>query len=165
MLELGCGTGGTALRHAPVAGRILATDISQAMIAIARRRLAEADPGNVEFRCTDVHGLDEPAGSFDAVLALNLLHLVADRDALLRRIRVLLAPGGLLVTSTVCLTGLWQLLRPAFALGAMTGRIPRVQFFSRAAHERELRQQGFAIVERLPPPSASAGLFLISRRE
>lgn len=164
VLELGCGTGTTALHHAPAAGSILATDISAGMIDIARRRLAEAGPANLEFRCTDLEGLAEPAGSFDMVLALNLLHLVADRAAMLRRVHTLLKPDGLLVTSTVCLTGAWHLLRPVFALGAMAGRIPRVQFFPPASHERELADAGFVIVDRLAPPKPTSGVFLVSRR-
>ena len=165
VLEIGCGTGGTALLHAPYAGHVLATDIAPGMIAVARRRLAEDDPGNVEFRVSDVFELDEAEGSFDMVLALNLLHLVADREAMLRRLHALLKPGGLLVTSTVCLSGLWRLMQPPLALAALAGRVPRLQFFSVARHERELREQGFTEVERLAPPKAPGGLFLISRRD
>ena len=36
VLELGCGTGTTALRLAPFAGQLLATDVSAGMIAIAQ---------------------------------------------------------------------------------------------------------------------------------
>ena len=39
VFELGCGTGSTALLHAPYVKHIHATDISSAMIAIARERL------------------------------------------------------------------------------------------------------------------------------
>lgn len=166
VLELGCGTGGTALRHAPHAGGVLATDISPGMIAIARQRLAEAgDPGNVEFRVSGVFELAEPEGGFDMVLALSLLHLVSDRAALLGRVHALLKPGGLLVSSTICLTGAWQLLRPLFTLGARAGRLPPIQLLSEARHERELREQGFTVVDRLPSPKATGGLFLVSRRD
>jgi ubiquinone/menaquinone biosynthesis C-methylase UbiE len=42
VLEFGCGTGTTALAHAPFVKRILATDVSPKMIEIARRK---ADAG------------------------------------------------------------------------------------------------------------------------
>lgn len=46
VLELGCGTGTTALRLAPHARSLLATDASPEMVAIARERLhAQPTPG------------------------------------------------------------------------------------------------------------------------
>ena len=49
VLEFGCGTGSTALAHAPYAGHIRATDISGEMLAIARAKAQEADITNVSF--------------------------------------------------------------------------------------------------------------------
>src|SRR5690606_14167253 len=40
VLEIGCGTGTTALRLAPATRRLVATDISEQMIAIAGEKLA-----------------------------------------------------------------------------------------------------------------------------
>ena len=43
VLEIGCGTGSTALAHAPYVGHILATDISPNMIGIARPLCIDPD--------------------------------------------------------------------------------------------------------------------------
>ena len=84
VLEIGCGTGTTALKLAPSVQRIVGTDISGEMITIARERAAVAAWGNAEFEAAPaqrIAGADRP---FDTVLAFNLLHLVADRPNTLR---------------------------------------------------------------------------------
>ena len=54
VMEFGCGTGGTALRHAPHVARIDACDISKAMIAIGKRQASEQGITNVAFRQADI---------------------------------------------------------------------------------------------------------------
>ena len=49
LLEIGCGTGSTAIKHAPYVKHIHAIDISAKMIAIAEERKAEAKVENVSF--------------------------------------------------------------------------------------------------------------------
>ena len=45
LLEIGCGTGTTALRLAPSVSRVIATDVSSEMIAIAREKAtAQSQP-------------------------------------------------------------------------------------------------------------------------
>merc|ERR1739841_442034 len=65
VLEYGCGTGSTAILHAPHVREIVATDLSDEMIAIARERAAEAGVNNIRFEATDVADLHEPDESFD----------------------------------------------------------------------------------------------------
>ena len=49
------------------------------------------------FRRIKLEDLDEPDGSFDAVVAVHVLHHVRDLDAAVARIAGLLRPGGMLV--------------------------------------------------------------------
>ncbi|MEC9104739.1 MAG: methyltransferase domain-containing protein, partial [Pseudomonadota bacterium] len=65
VLEVGCGTGTIAIKLAPHAGDVLATDLSDALIGIARDRAAEAGVKNVRFEVADIAGL--PEGQFEAV--------------------------------------------------------------------------------------------------
>ena len=75
VLELGCGTGGTAILHAPHVRHIRATDISTKMIAIGRRKAAAENIENITFEQVSVEELDAVDESLDAVLGLSLLHL------------------------------------------------------------------------------------------
>ena len=68
ILELACGTGHWTARAARTAVSVLATDVSEPMLAHARGR---GLPANVEIRLADA--FDPPAGDFDGVLAIYWL--------------------------------------------------------------------------------------------
>ena len=130
LLEFGCGTGSTALLHAPHVKHILASDISAKMLEIARRKAADQGIDNVSFEVSAVEDLEAPDGSFDMVLGLNILHLLEDKEAAIAKVRRLLKPGGLFVSSTVCLTGLYRVLQLVGPHGRLLGKMPLVRFFT-----------------------------------
>lgn len=96
VLSLGCGTGEYELALAPEVGHLLAVDLSAIAITEAQRRVQEAGLSNVAFEQASLDDLQLPAGSYDIVYALGVLHhLSADeRATLLTRARAWLAPGG-----------------------------------------------------------------------
>ena len=57
VLEFGCGTGATALIHAPKVKHLLAIDFSKKMIEIAVQKASESQPPNLEFSCTTLFDL------------------------------------------------------------------------------------------------------------
>ncbi len=166
VLELGCGTGTTALKLAAYISRIVATDLSSEMIAIARERAAAQACGNAEFAVTTPERAPWPDGSFDAVLAFNLWHLVADRTSALAHIHRLLKPGGLFVSKTPCLAEMNPLIRLAVPVMQLVGKAPYVAIFSAAALEREIEAAGFAIIERARHGSGrkDARIFIVARK-
>ena len=170
VLELGCGTGSTALKLAAYVSRIVATDLSSEMIAIAREKAAAQACGNAEFAVTTperaADGVPWPDGSFDAVLAFNLWHLVADRTSALAHIHRLLKPGGLFVSKTPCLAEMNPLIRLAVPVMQLVGKAPYVAIFSAAALEREIEAAGFAIIERARHGSGrkDARIFIVARK-
>jgi SAM-dependent methyltransferase len=89
----------TAARLVGPAGRVVGTDISPGMLAVARERAAELGLGNVEFHEVDAEALDLPESSFDAVLCRFGLMFLPDVDRTLVGIRRLLVPGGRLAAS------------------------------------------------------------------
>ncbi len=165
VLELGCGSGATALKLAPHVSRMVATDLSGEMIAIAQEKAAAEACGNAEFAVATPERAPWPDGSFDAVLAFNLWHLVADRTSALAHVHRVLNPGGLFVSKTACLAEMNPLIRLALPVMQFVGKAPYVAVFSAAALEREIEEAGFAIVERAdtapdaktPAPSSSRG--------
>jgi ubiquinone/menaquinone biosynthesis C-methylase UbiE len=148
VLELGCGTGTTALTLAPHVSRMVATDLSGEMIAIAREKAATSACRNAEFVVATPKNASWPDGSFDAVLAFNLWHLVADRMSALARVYQVLKPGGLFVSKTPCLAEMNPLIRLALPVMQLVGKAPYVAIFSSTALEREIEAAGFAIIER-----------------
>lgn len=163
VLEFGCGTGTTALWHAPHAGNIRALDLSDEMIRIARDKAEAAGVTNVTFEVGRIEALDAPENGFDMVMAHSILHLLTDRDAAIDKSFRLLKPGGHFVSSTMCLSdGLW-FLRPVIWTMRMTGFAPRVWFFTSDDLRRTIRAAGFEIVEDWRP-SNRAATFLVARK-
>lgn len=165
VLELGCGTGTTALRLADAATAIEACDFSEEMIAIARERAAAAEADTVAFRCADPLAAGAPTSEFDAVLAFNLLHLIDDLDGELAAIRARLRPGGVFISKTVCLREVGPHLRLAvWALRRFGVLPPHMASFRAAALERRIAGAGFEILETGTYPKSPPGRLIVARK-
>jgi SAM-dependent methyltransferase len=101
LLDLGCGLGGV-LADFEAELRWFGTDRSPFALRLSRRRtgagLARADLLAPPFR----------AGSFDTVVALDVIEHLPDDVAFLRRAGELLAPGARLVVATPAFPALWS---------------------------------------------------------
>jgi ubiquinone/menaquinone biosynthesis C-methylase UbiE len=146
VLELGCGTGSTALRLAGGVQGYLGTDISPAMIEIANEKLAAASIPSLTFRQATAEAMAAEETRYDAVLGLNYLHLVRDLPGVLRSIHSLLAPGGLFISKTACLADMNVLIRLAIPLMQMIGKAPHVSVFPATGLEQDIRDAGFDIL-------------------
>lgn len=93
VLELGRGTGSTAVLRAPCVKHILAIDISSNMIEIARGKAGAEKIENITFERSAIEELDVPDRSLDAVLALSVLHLLSDWQAVISRVHNMLKRG------------------------------------------------------------------------
>ena len=166
VFELGCGTGTTALKLAPAVGRIVATDVSSAMISIAREKAAREGHLNAAFEVATADAAPWPEATFDVALGFNVLHLVAARDAALRGVHRLLKPGGLFISKTPCLKEMNPLIRMAVPVMQLFGKAPYVAFLSAEDLEREIAAAGFEIVERARHASRGrdARPFLVARK-
>ncbi len=162
VLELGCGTGSTALRLAPLAAHYIATDDAAEMIAIAAERSAEIPSLHPLQARTGDSSL--PQGPFDVLLAFNLLHLLPDLPKALSEARSLLKPGGLLITKTPCLGGPWLALWPLVRVLGLFGKAPPLRFYSPSALERRVIAAGFMIEARADLPRRPPSRFLVARR-
>ena len=163
VLEFGCGTGSTALLHAPNVGHIEATDVSAEMISIARAKAVRAGIDNVTFKKSSVDEFKGSNGSYDMILALNLLHLLPNRAATLSKIYRLLKPGGLLISSTVCLADRMWFLRPVIPVMQWLGSAPYVDFIKAEEIRYEARSRGFEELDCWTHGRANT-LFLISAK-
>jgi len=149
VLELGCGTGTTALRLADGVRSYLATDISGGMIAIADEKLAVESIPALSFRTATAEELVHEESRFDAVLGFNYLHLVRNVPGTLRSIHALLKPGGLFISKTPCLGDMNPLIR-LLLLPAMRaiGKAPHVSSLGASALEQLIIGAGFDVLVR-----------------
>ena len=141
VLEIGCGTGGTAIRLAEGVAQYAATDFSAEMIRISKAKPA---PPNLRFVLAEAGAL--PAGGpFNAICAFNVLHLVGDLPGLLHRLRGALAPDGLLICKTWCFGDLSLRFRLLFRALRLVGLFPPARFLTQADLHQMLQAAGFAV--------------------
>jgi len=167
VLEIGCGTGSTAIHHAPAVKHIRATDISEKMLIFAREKAEAAGVTNVTFECSAIDDLAVPDGSIDMVMAHSILHLVADPPAVLAKLHRMLKPGGVLVSSTVCLgdsLAARAILLFAAPIGRMLGRFPdTLQKLTEKKLVAMTEAAGFTIDHRWRP-GPSGAVFLVAKK-
>ena len=162
LLEFGCGTGSTALVHAPYVAHIDAIDISSNMIEIARQKLAATEISNITFRTATIEEF-KPEKQFDIVLGLSILHLVKDKNATISKVYDLLKDDGLFISSTICLGNNMGYMKYILPIGRFFGAIPTVKVFSTDALEESLTDAGFTIVQKQKPKPSSA-MFIVARK-
>jgi len=171
VLELGCGTGSTALRLAASTRRMMATDVSKEMIAIAREKqsaqLDSPDFSRLRFGVADAESAALGSASHDVVMAFNVLHLVSDLDVAIQAILDTLKPGGLFISKTPCVAEMNPLItRVALPVMHAIGKAPDLLIFNAAQLQASFMSHGLQIeaVERHGTKAKDIRLFIIARR-
>lgn len=162
VLEIGCGTGSTALELASGVAEYTGTDLSPKMIEIARSKLSPDLPANLGFEVGVAGKI--PKGPYDAILALNLFHLVENLEQVVSSIYDALPSGGLLIDKTAMLKdGKWFL---SLALPVMraVGKAPFVRSMTATDFQSILRNAGFETIEEIQQPDIAPRLFTVSRK-
>jgi len=145
VFEFGCGTGTTAINHAPFVQMVVATDISSNMIEIARKKAADAGLANIEFQCSTLEDFEAADSSFDVVMAHNILHLLEDPERAIKISYQLLKPGGVFVTSTFCLGDSFNYWRVLLLVGKVLRLLPYVNVMKRETLKCYFHDAGFEI--------------------
>ena len=162
VFEFGCGTGSTAIAHAPFVRHIHATDYSTQMIEIARGKAEAAGIGNISFDVADFYQMDMSPDRFDMVMGHSILHLLEDVPLAISRVRSMLKPGGIFVTSTGCVSEVGGILKALLNIVQIVRLIPRINAFSQADLEAMLVEAGFEI-EYVWRPGKNKAAFIVAR--
>ena len=152
VLEMGCGTGSTALELAADAGQIIGTDVSPEMVKIATEKAQAEGVTNASFRVAAVSDALNGPEPVDVVMGFNIFHLVKNREEIYAEIYRKLPVGGTFISKTPCLSEpSIGIKRFAFAAMIpamrMLGIAPYVAGFSFAEHEGAIRFAGFDLIE------------------
>jgi len=164
VLEVGCGTGSTALTHAPHVQLMHAIDFSSRMIEIARAKASDGDSSNVRFEVGTLEDV-ESEQPYDVVLALSVVHLLENRADFFAKVHALLPPGGYFVSSTVCMGETMPFFRYLAPIGRALGVLPVLRIFKKAQLIEELEAAGFRIESRFDPSKGGLVCFLVARRD
>jgi ubiquinone/menaquinone biosynthesis C-methylase UbiE/DNA-binding transcriptional ArsR family regulator len=94
LADVGCGTGSLSLELARFAKRVVAIDLSRAMLTRAAHLAKEKKISNVEFRRGDVEKLPIPDNSVDAAFCVMVLHFLENPDRAIQELCRITRPGG-----------------------------------------------------------------------
>jgi ubiquinone/menaquinone biosynthesis C-methylase UbiE len=163
IMEFGCGTGSTAIAHAPYVKHIRAVDISSKMIEIAREKADAHHIANITFEQSSIDALTLPDASLDAVLGLSILHLLENKEEVLAKIHRSLKLGGVFVTSTVCLGDKMPFFKLVALIGKRLGLLPILSVFTVKQLETSIRNAGFTIDFQWQPAKSHA-VFIVAKK-
>ena len=101
ILDVGCGGGLLSEALAREGADVVALDLAEELIEIAKLHLYESNV-KVDYRLQSVESLaEEMAGQFDAITCMEMLEHVPDPSSILRACEKLLKPGGKCFISTL----------------------------------------------------------------
>ena len=163
VLEMGCGTGSTALAHAAYVKHILATDISPGMINIAKGKAAAGQVENIAFETRAVDDHEIPESRYDVIMAHNLLHLLKDPEAVIVAAYRGLKPGGVFVTSTACIGDMSWYFRILAPVGHFLRLFPLIKVFTQARLKQSHIDAGFEIDQEWLPKK-NAAVFIVAMK-
>ncbi|KEY68600.1 hypothetical protein S7711_05782 [Stachybotrys chartarum IBT 7711] len=158
ILEIGAGTGGTTMNllnglktefGEHLFSKYSYTDISSGFFVAAKERFK--DYQNMEFRVLDIsrdpieQGFEE--GSYDLILAANVIHATAHIQDTLKNVRKLLHPKGRFLLQELDMQARWMCFImggfPGWWLGEADGRLEQ-PYISPERWDHELRAAGFS---------------------
>ncbi len=116
------------------------------------------------FRQSTIDDFGAPERRFDAVLGLNLLHLLDDRDEVIAKVHAMLEPGGLFVTSTACLGDTMKVFKLVAPIGRALGLMPMVKVFTTKELQDSLTGAGFEIAYQWLPGKGKA-VFIVAEKQ
>ncbi|MEM7467871.1 MAG: class I SAM-dependent methyltransferase [Pseudomonadota bacterium] len=165
VLEFGCGTGTTAIHHAPHVAHIDAIDISENMLNIGRSKAEHAKISNITFSRGTLHDFGADSESLDAVLGLNVIHLLPNRREVIAEVARILKPGGLFISTTGCLgSSVFRFIKFAVPLGKFLRLMPDVFVLTEAELTTEIQKTGFSIERQWHHGPQNIAVFIVARK-
>ncbi len=164
VLDFACGTGSVTLELSGSVQQILGIDISDQMIAIAKNKAIEQHVENVEFRDIGIFHPSLQAGSFDVIMAFNILQFIKDENALLNRIKQLLSEKGIFIQATDCHSEYRSFKAMVMKILSRLGYYPYIRSWTIRELEKSLENNRFEILETKLLYEMPVNYFIVARK-
>lgn len=148
VLDYACGTGITTIDLSKNVQKIIAIDIAEKMVELAKKKTIERNIKNVEFKVADLFNSQLNDAEYNVVLAFNILPFIQDLDGVLNRIMELLLPSGLFISATDCLGEKRSFSTIVNTFLSKFGIMPFIKKYSMVELEEIIRRNGFDIIEK-----------------
>ena len=146
VLDFGCGSGNLLPLLSPLCASVCGTDISSSFLELSRQTIQRHNLTNA-YVCESSHLTQS---SFDTIIVFDVLHHVEDIPAVIRRLKLLLRPGGQLIVFEPYIINpvlfLFHLVDPNEHGVFRLGTIRRMSRYISASGFRVLDSAGFGIV-------------------
>ncbi len=147
VLDFACGTGIVDVEIAKDVNKILAVDISDKMIENAKLKTKNAGISNLDFMVTDIYDSRLIEGSFNVVMAFNIIQFCKEEKILFERIWKLLAPDGMFISTTDCYGEKKSVMNLMLKILIKLKILPYVKSYSCSDLEKAIINNGFDILE------------------
>ena len=165
-VELGCGTGIFTELIIPKTMHLVATDLSNELLALARKRLNNHP--KVVIQKENCMATSFTPDAFDSVFMANLIHVVENPDKVLQECHRVLRKGGMLIIVTYTNVGMHLLDKIKLGLRFIKawGKPPKhTHIFSPERLAALMENSGFAIEEAKLIGNRSKAVFVIGKKD
>ena len=164
VLDFACGTGEKALGVAERVQSVHGIDLSPRMIEKASMKTTDRQIDNAQFSQTDLFDATLKPGTYDAIMAFYIFHLVNDPAQVFKRIHELLKPDGRLICETPCLGESGAVVGWLIALVGKSGVLPKVHCF-RIAELKSMMSNAssFQLIESVSAEENRNHLFVVAK--
>ena len=166
VVELGCGTGIYTERLLPKTTSMCATDLSDSLLAVARRRIG--DHPKVTLQKENCMATSFPTESQDSVFMANLIHVVESPMTVLQECYRILRKNGTLVIVTFTDHGMksWVKFKLGLRFVKSWGKPPaHTHSFSPEALAVMMKDAGFTVKTSKVIGDTTKALYIIGQKE
>ncbi|SES89992.1 ubiquinone biosynthesis O-methyltransferase [Natronincola peptidivorans] len=106
ILDVGCGTGNFSIKLAELGCKVVAIDLSEEMLKVARRKVEEKEL-DITFHTMDVYDIKLEENQFDAVFSMAAFEFIKEPQKAYTEMMRVLKPGGELLIGTIHRNSSW----------------------------------------------------------
>ena len=129
VLDLGCGNGQSAIKVAKFAKKVIGVDIDNNLLKIAQKSASSLNIKNINFDKADLKKkLKFKSSYFDKVIFLDVLEHLNKRDQILKEIKRVLKPRGLLFIGVPNSQTAWKKFQRSAGLCSFSDLDHKIEF-------------------------------------